>query len=105
MFWLSNIELCLVKMLRSTHIESVGDHVVAPVRVRRVEVLDWFGTAGSVHAGPVCTLVTVSPAGAAVAAEGYRVGEHGVGHSRAARKDGCAVLHLVIGAASLDNVT
>lgn len=88
---------------RDQQIKSGGDHVVTPVRVR-VEASDWFGTAGSVHAGPVCTLVTVSPAGAAVAAEGYRVGEHGVGCSRAAGKDGRAVLHLVIGAASLDNV-
>lgn len=69
-----------------------------------MEASDWFGAAGSVHAGPVCTLVTVGPAGAAVAAEGCGVGEHGVGRSGAAGKDGRAVLHLVVGAASLDNV-
>lgn len=70
----------------------------------RVEASHWFSTAHSVHAGPVCTLVTVSPAGAAVAAEGYRVGKHRVGSGRAAGKDDSAVLHFVIGAASLDDV-
>lgn len=64
----------------------------------------WFGAANAVYTGPVCTLVAVSPAGATVAAEGHRVGKHGVGRGRAAGKDGGAVLHFVVGAASLDNV-
>lgn len=81
--------------------ESGGDHVVAQVGVR-VEASDRFAAPRTVDAGPVRTLVTVSPAGAAVAAEGYGVGEDGVGRSRAAGKDGRAVLHLVVGAASLD---
>lgn len=37
-----------------------------------------------------------------MAAEGNRVGEHRVGVSRAAGQHGCAVFHLVVGAASLD---
>lgn len=81
--------------------ESERDHVVSLVRVR-VEALDWFGTPGSVHAGPVCTLIAVGPAGTTVAAEGNRVGEHRVGVSRTAGQHGRAVFHLVVGAASLD---
>lgn len=80
---------------------SERDHIVTLVRVR-VEASDWFGTPGSVHAGPVCTLITVGPAGTTVAAEGNRVGEHRVGVSGTAGQHGRAVFHLVVGAASLD---
>lgn len=81
--------------------ESERDDVVALARVR-VDTSDWFGTLSSVHAGPVGALIAVSPAGTTVAAESHRVGEDGVGIDRTAGQNGCAVLHLVIGAASLD---
>ncbi len=68
----------------------------------RVETSDGFGALGSVTAGPVCALIAVSPAGTAVAAESHRVGEDRVRVDGTAGQYGCAVLHLVIGAASLD---
>lgn len=81
--------------------ESEGDHVAALARVG-VQMSDWFGTPGSVHAGPVGTLVAVGPAGTTVAAEGHRIGEGRIGVDRAAGQYGCAVFHFVVGAASLD---
>lgn len=81
--------------------ESERDHVVALARVW-VDASYWFGTPRSVHAGPVRALVAVSPAGTAVAAESHGVGEDGVGVNGTAGQYGCAVFHLVIGAASLD---
>lgn len=81
--------------------ESERDHVVALARVR-VDTSHWFGTPSSVHAGPVCTLIAVSPAGTAVAAESHWVGKDGVSVDRTAGQYGCAVFHIVIGTASLD---
>lgn len=48
------------------------------------------------------TLVAVSPAGATVAAESHRVGEGRIGVDGAAGQYSCAVFHLVVGTASLD---
>lgn len=81
--------------------ESEGDHVAAVARVR-VQMSDGFGTPGSVHAGPVGTLVAVSPAGTTVAAEGHRIGEGRIGVDGAAGQYGCTIFHFVVGAASLD---
>ena len=67
-----------------------------------MEACDWFGTSGSVPAGPVRALIAVSPAGTTVAAESHGVGEDRVGVEGAAGQDGCAVFHLVVGTASLD---
>lgn len=81
--------------------ESERDHVVAVAGIW-VETFDWFGAPGSVHAGPVCTLIAVSPACTTVAAECHRVGEHRVGVDGTAGQYGCVVFHLVVSAASLD---
>lgn len=89
------------KRLRMMTKESEGDHVAALAGVR-VQMSDWFGTPGSVHAGPVGTLVAVSPAGTTVAAEGHRIGEGRIGVDGAAGQYGRAVFHFVVRAASLD---
>lgn len=81
--------------------KSERDHVVALARIW-VESFDWFGTPSSIHTGPVCALITISPAGTTVTAESHRVGEDRVGVDGTAREYGCPVFHLVIGAASLD---
>lgn len=95
------LQLGNLKRLRTTTKESERDHIVALARVW-VETSDWFGAPSAVHAGPVCTLVAVSPAGATVAAESHRVGEDRIGLNGTAGQYGCAVFHLVIGTASLD---
>lgn len=91
----------LKKKLGTTTNRSEGDQIVALAWIW-VETSDWFGTPISVHAGPVRTLVAISPAGATVAAESHRVGEDRIGMSGTAGQYGRAVFHLVIGAASLD---
>lgn len=80
---------------------SEWNHVAALLRVR-VQTSDWFGAAGAAHAGPVCALIAVGPAGTTVAAESHGVGEDRVGVDGAAGQHGRAVFHLVVGTTSLD---
>lgn len=87
--------------MRTKTKQSERDHVIALARVR-IDTSNWFGTLSSVHAGSVCALIAVSPAGTTVAAESHRVGVDRVGVEGTARQYGCTVLNLVIGAASLD---
>lgn len=81
--------------------ELEGDHVVA-LDWEWVQISERFGAPGSIHAGPVRTLVAVSPAGATVAAESYWVCEDRIGVDGAAGQYSSAVFHLVVGTASLD---
>lgn len=80
---------------------SEREDVVARARVG-VKPPHRFGARRSGRATSVRTLVTLSLAGATVAAESHRVGEDGAGVEGTARQDGRAVLHLLVGAASLD---
>lgn len=89
------------KLRITTSNKSERDHVAALLRIW-IKTSDWFGTSSSVGAGPVSTLITVGPAGTAVAAESHGVGEDRVGVHWTARQYGRAVFHLVIGTASLD---
>lgn len=81
--------------------ELEGDHVVA-LAWKWVQISERFGAPGSIHAGPMHTLVAVSPAGATVTAESHWVCEGRIGIDGAAGQYSCAVLHLVVGTASLD---
>lgn len=90
--------------LRMTTNKSERDHIVA-LAGEWVEMSDWFGTLSSGHAGPVCTLIAISPAGTAVAAESNRVSEGRIGVNGTAGQYGCAVFHPVICTASLGKET
>lgn len=74
------------------------------IRVR-VDVSDWFGAPLSATAASVSAVNALSCAGAAAAAKSHGIGEDGVGVDGAARQDGGAVLHLVVGAARLKRHT
>ena len=63
---------------------------------------DGLGTRGPVAAGSVGALIDCGVAGSAVAAEGHGVAEQRAALAGAAGQDGRAVLHLVVGAASLE---
>lgn len=58
-----------------------------------------FGAAGPSWAGPVSTVIVLCPAGTTMAGHGHRISKQWV--SVTAREHGGAVLHFVIGAASL----
>lgn len=84
-------------------LESERGHEVALCRIR-VQTSDWFGAPPSGPAGSVCTFVSVSPAGATLAAESHGVGEDRVGLHGTAGQNSCAVFQFVIGAPSLFQV-
>lgn len=84
---------------KNIRVASKGAHVVTKVWIH---VSDRFGARRATYVRPVGTIVGVSLAGPAVAAEGYRVGEGGTGRSGTSGQVGRTVLHPVVAAACLD---
>lgn len=100
--WLSlNMQETCMQLRMITIKTSERDDVVALAGIW-INSPDWFGTHSSAHATPLCALIAFCFTCTTVAAKSHGVGEDRAGVDGAARQDGCTVLHLVVGAPSLD---